>query len=250
MKMNLFFIIFITFVIGCKKDALESKCIEEKCSDTIENEIGVDSPVNEDEEVVESKESEFKVLPLKITKLSFEGDPNFSSVFTLEKFQEKFVSVNEIWKKAGIQFEITGIREIKVGSADFPKSEFSATNREFRMALDQLVASNQNTFPLSPIQFKGEWHILVFRHFPKQAGGVNSSTTGYVYLSELNDGVETHDNIYAHELGHTLLGSSHFDPNVDPTNLMVAGGNDVSQIGSLTDAQIEDVQKFLAQLGI
>lgn len=175
------------------------------------------------------------IIPVKVTKLIFQNESQFTSTYTIQDMRSLFSKVNEIWAQANIFWELKGeMQRVSVDDSVFAQNNYEdfSSNRNFKLRLDELM---RNSAQGGSISNEKVWNVTLIKKFPNPAGGVYSRLLESVYFAQENRGEQVIGNILAHELGHTLLGSDHSDLQ---NNLMMAGGSDPQTAINLTDAQI------------
>jgi len=140
------------------------------------------------------------VLPVRVHLLSAEVAEELNAASTEEEIRQRFVAVNEIWKQAGIRWEIESIVSETAANQDAYARWIELDDRR-----DQRKRRPVMMGLLSPEhRLRDGWNVYVIRRFPVPASGVYFPELGSVLDTELGPRGETHATILAHELGHAL----------------------------------------------
>lgn len=178
--------------------------------------------------VLNSK-ADVTVIPVRIHMLESE-DKSVQTTLTDTQIKDIFKNsfgVNEhYWKQAGIQFEIESIvkatpAQVSNYGAGMPNTyadviaNKDVTNASYRKAIGLLA-------PTSGLLENG-FNVVVVHDFGMMGGGFYLPTIAYVPEQSIKgNSITTVTFAFAHELGHAL-GLRHYNPNLDPYNLMAVG---------------------------
>lgn len=171
-------------------------------------------------------------VPVRVFLYSFADRPELDATLDEPGVRTLFAEVNRVWSVAGIEWRVQSIerRRVAAGAID------DDTRRDFRRGL---VASAPAPDAARP------WTVVIMRKFPVPAGGVYLPEIGTLYYAQLNKFGESHAEILAHELGHSL-GLRHVD---DADNLMQAAGAEdgaAARARTLTAEQIATARAQVA----
>ncbi len=174
-------------------------------------------------------------IPVRVYNYHFVYATDLSSTFTKNEIQLYFDKVNQIWKQAGIQYNIRSFETININDLIFSNTNYeNYSNREFRIILEELSEANISTNSMTN---EGVWTLVLINKFAHPAGGVWSKRTETVFFAQTQNGVPVVKNILAHELGHSLS-LTHVDADQNPDNLMKTGDGNPETAEKLTDEQI------------
>ena len=175
------------------------------------------------------------IIPVRVLKYDFVFAPDLSSAFSPSRTEHYFNEVNLIWKQAVIKFTVSSFDTIRITDSIFLAHNYTGfTNKQFREILETLSENHIRTRTMSN---QGLWTIVLIGKFPHPAGGVWSNRTEIVFFAETNNGISTAENIWAHELGHSLS-LTHVNANQFPDNLMKQGDGNPQTAVKLTQNQI------------
>ncbi|SLM32697.1 Putative peptidase M10, metallopeptidase [Desulfamplus magnetovallimortis] len=142
------------------------------------------------------------VLNVKVHCLLFPDEPEYDSKMNEQDIGRLFVSVNTVWRGAGIRWKLHSCVKRKVDNPDARGFSSITKKREWRTLLGKIS-------PITPLVLqKHIWNVCLMNAFPVASWGVYLAETQTVFLAEFSHLNRPNAVILSHEFGH-MLGLHH-----------------------------------------